>query len=125
MLYYIKMYRSFPFASDKCRVSMKNDVFKCHNVDGMVVLQNYMDILKSEPGPCTGTCQMSSDEGKQFVGIKVEEVADMREEEDPEPTTSPLIKTESAVSCLCVCVSCLAHCTDIQNFLSFSVFLSA
>jgi hypothetical protein len=70
----------------------------------MVGLQNCMDILKSEPGPCTGTYQMSSDNGNEVFGIKVEEVADIKVEKDPEPTTSPLIKTEPAVSCLCVYV---------------------
>ena len=66
-------------------------------------LQNCMDILHSEPGPCTGTCLMSSDDGSQVVGIKVVEVADLKLEEDPGPTTSPLIKTEPLVSCVCVC----------------------
>jgi hypothetical protein len=100
---------------------MKNDVFKCHNVDCMVGLQNCMDVLKSEPGPC----QMSSDDGNQVVGIKLEEVADLKPEENPGPTISPLIKTEPSVSYVSVCVSCLARCTDIQNFLSIGVFLSA
>ena len=63
-----------------------------------------MDILKSEPGSRFGTCQMSSDDGNQFVGIKVEEVTDVKEEEDPGPATSMGIKTEPAVSCVCVCV---------------------
>ena len=76
-----------------------------HDFDGMVVLQNCMDTLKSEPGQCTGTGLMSSDEGNQVVVIKVEEVMDIKAEEDPEPPTSPVIKTEPAVSCLCVCVS--------------------
>ena len=75
-----------------------------HDFDGMLVLQNCMDALKSEPVPCTGTGRMSCDDGNQVVGIKVEEVTDIKAEEDPEPTTSPLIKTEPAVSCLCVCV---------------------
>jgi len=83
---------------------MKNDVFKCHNFDGMVVLQNCMDILKSEPGPCSGTCQMSSDNGNEVTGIKVEEVTDMKEEEDPWPATSTGIGTEPAVSFFCVYV---------------------
>jgi hypothetical protein len=45
---------------------------------------------------------MSSDKGNEVFGIKVEEVADIKVEEDPVPTISPLIKTEPAVSCLCV-----------------------
>jgi len=80
----------------------------------MVVLQNCMDILQSEPGPCSGTCPMSSDNGNQVVGVKVEEVSDMKVEEDPEPTISPLIKTESAVSSLCVCVSSVIHIAQIS-----------
>jgi hypothetical protein len=80
-----------------------------------------MEILQSEPDPCTGTCLTSSDDGNQVVGIKVEEVADLILEEDPGPTTSPLIKTEQSVRCVsvlgtlhsypelpvCQCVFCL------------------
>jgi hypothetical protein len=99
-----------------------------HNFDSMIGLQNCMDMLKSEPGPCTWTYQMSSDNVNEVFGVKVEEVADIKVEEDPEPTTSPLIKTEPAVSCLCVCVCvcvcvcmcvsiCYSHSTDIQNCL--------
>jgi hypothetical protein len=57
-----------------------------------------MDILKSEPGPCSGTCQMSSDDGNEVTGVKVEEIADMKEEEDAWPETSTGIGTEPAVS---------------------------
>jgi hypothetical protein len=63
-----------------------------------------MDILKSEPGPCTGTCQISSDDGNQVSGKRGEEVTDIKVEEDPWPTTSTGIETEPAVSCMCVCV---------------------
>jgi hypothetical protein len=55
---------------------------------------------------------MSSDDGNQFVGIKVEDVTDMKEEEDPRPTTSTGIKTETAVSCMCVCV-CVRMCIEV------------
>ena len=68
----------------------------------MVDLQNCMDMLRFEIGPCAGTCQMSYDVRNEVVGIKVEKVTDIKVEEDPEPTTSPLIETEPAVSCLCV-----------------------
>jgi hypothetical protein len=86
-----------------------------HNIDGEVGLQNCMDILKSECGPCAGTYQMSSDDGNQFVDIKVEDVTDMKEEEDPWPTTSTGIKTEPAVSCVCVCV-CVRACMCIEVY---------
>jgi hypothetical protein len=73
-----------------------------HNVDGMVGLQNCLDKLKSEPGPCTDTCQPSSDDRNQVVSIKVEDIADIKVEEDPELAASTGIKTERAVSCVYV-----------------------
>ena len=74
-----------------------------------------MDILRCEPGPYTGTGLMSSDDGNQVNGIKVEEVADIKEGEDPEPTASLLIKTEPAVSCLCLCVSRFTDMAQISR----------
>jgi hypothetical protein len=73
------------------------------NIDGVVDLQNCMDILKSEPGPGTDTYQISSDNGNQVDGKRGEEVTYIKEEEDPWPATSTGIETEPAVSCLCVC----------------------
>ena len=83
-----------------------------HNVEGEVGLQNCMDILKSECSPCTGTYQMSSDDGNQFVGIKVEDVTDIKEEEDPWPATSTGIKTEPAVSCMSLFIQVYIHLTN-------------
>jgi len=82
-----------------------------HNFDGLAGLQNCMDILKSEPGSCTGTCQMSSDDGNQVVGIKVEGVTDIKVEEDPGPAKSTGIKAEHAVS-LSVCIQVYVHWTN-------------
>ena len=75
-----------------------------HNAVGVLGLQNCMDILKSEPDSSIETCQMSSDDGNQFVGIKVEDVTDVKEEEDPGPATSTGIKTEPAVSRMSSCI---------------------
>jgi hypothetical protein len=55
---------------------------------------------------------MSSDDGNQFVGIKVEDVTDMKEEEDPWPATSTGIKTEPAVSCIYLCMHVYVHWTN-------------
>ena len=82
-----------------------------HNFDGLAGLQNCMDILKSEPGSCIGTFQMSSDDGNQFVGIKVEGVTDVKEEEDPGPAKSTGIKAEHAVSSS-VCIQGYVHWTS-------------
>jgi hypothetical protein len=82
-----------------------------HNFDGMVGLQNCMDILKSEPGSCIGTCQMSSDDGNQVVGIKVEGFTDIKVEEDPGPAKSTGINAEHVVS-LPLCIQGYVHWTS-------------
>jgi hypothetical protein len=64
----------------------------------MVVLQKCMNMLKSELGSHTETCLTSSGDGNHVFGIKAEEVADIKEEDDPGPTTSAAIKTEPVVS---------------------------
>ena len=86
-----------------------------HNVEGLAGLQNCMDILKSEPGSCTGTGQMSSDDGNQFVDIKVEDVTDIEEEEDPWPETSTGIKTEPAVSFMSLFIQVYAEWTGYST----------
>jgi hypothetical protein len=60
---------------------------------------------------------MLYDDGDRVVGVKVEEVTGRKEEEDPQPATSAVIKTEPAVSCMSVCVQCYAQCTDTQSCL--------
>jgi hypothetical protein len=82
----------------------------------MFHLQNCMDKLQNESGPFTGTCVMSSDDGNQFVGVKVEDVTDIKVEEDPWPATSTGIKTEPAVSCLCVRTHTHVHTHACVNF---------
>jgi len=85
-----------------------------HNFDCVVGLQKCMRTLRIDRGPCTGTGQMSSDDANQFVGIKAEDVTDIKVEEDPWPATSTGMKTEPAVSCLflCVCVKVYVHWTN-------------
>jgi hypothetical protein len=63
-----------------------------------VVLQNCMDLLKVEPGSDSETCH----DGNQVIDIKVEEVTDIQEEEDPLRRTFTVIKTEHEVSCISV-----------------------
>jgi hypothetical protein len=74
--------------------------------DIMVVLQNCMDMLKSELYSSTEKRIMSSDEVNLVVGIKVEEVSVVKMEEDRETTSPPVIKTELPVSCMSVCIQC-------------------
>jgi protein associated with RNAse G/E len=92
-----------------------------HDFDITVVLQNCMDMLKSEPYSSTEKHIMLSDEVNEVVGIKVEEITELNEEEDGE-STSPVIKIEPPVSSISVCIQCYAR-RKIQNCLS--VCLSA
>ena len=65
----------------------------------MLVLQNCVDLRKHEPSLCGETCHTPSGDCNQVIGIKVEEVISIKEEEDPEPISFPVIKTEHEVSC--------------------------
>jgi len=81
-----------------------------HNIDGVMGLQTCMNTLRTDHGPCTGTYQISSDDGNQVTGKRGEEVTYIKVEEDPWPATSTEIEIEPAVSflcvCMCVCVPC-------------------
>jgi len=67
-------------------------------VISVVVLQNNMDLLKGEPGSSNDTCVTSVVDGYEAIGIEAEMVSNMTEEEDREPRTIPVIKTEPEVS---------------------------
>jgi hypothetical protein len=83
-----------------------------HNFKSMAFLQNCVDTQ----GSCTETCAALSGHGNQFLFVNIDEVTDIKVEEDPEPTTSALSKTGPAVSCLCVSVfiHCYSHCLSIR-----------
>jgi hypothetical protein len=72
----------------------------------------FLQICVDIHGSCTETCATLSGNGNQFLFVNIDEFADIKVEEDPEPATSALIKTEPAVSCLCmsVCIQCYSHC---------------
>jgi hypothetical protein len=49
-------------------------------------------------------CPTSAGDGNQFLFVNIEEFADMEVEEEPKPTTSPVMNTQPAVSFMpCVC----------------------
>jgi hypothetical protein len=66
----------------------------------VVVLQNDMDLLNGGLGSCNQTCVTSTLAGNEMMGIEAERVSHITEEEDQEPTTFPVIKTEPNVSCV-------------------------
>jgi len=61
-------------------------------VISVLVLQNKMDFLQSEPGSCSETSVTSP---------QVQRVSDITEEDLQERTTVAVIKTEPKVSCVC------------------------
>jgi hypothetical protein len=79
-----------------------------------VVLQNCTDTLNIEPGLCNQTYVTSSCDGTDAIDVKAEDVSNVREEQDPVPTTNA--KPE-------VCY--MSHFTDVKSpvfsFLSPSV----
>jgi hypothetical protein len=80
----------------------------------MVILQNCLDVLRGEQESCSETCSASSGDGKQFVFINVGDDTIIKQQEDPEPTTSTALKNDPVVSCMSVCIQCCAHCTDFD-----------
>jgi hypothetical protein len=62
-----------------------------------------VDLLRSDPGPCSETYLTSNDGENRGIGIKVEEFADTEEEGDPQPITFRTVRTESEVSFMSVC----------------------
>jgi hypothetical protein len=51
------------------------------------------------------------------MSVKVEEFTDVEEEEDPVPKTSPVIKTEHEVSCICVYIVIhISQISSVDNF---------
>jgi hypothetical protein len=80
-----------------------------HDFDDVVVLQNCMDMLKSEPGSSTEKHIMLSNDVNQVAGTKAEEVSVVKMEEGSETSSSFVVKTEPVVSCMFVCIECYAH----------------
>jgi hypothetical protein len=69
-------------------------------VISVMVLQNYMDLLKGKLGSSNKTCVISALDGNTVASIEVEGVSHVTEEDDQEPTTVPAIKTEPNESCV-------------------------
>jgi hypothetical protein len=75
-----------------------------HESESVVTLQNCTANLRDESGLFSGTCSTSSEDGNQFIFVKVEEASvefEPEVKEDPWPSTSEIIQPEPAVSCVC------------------------
>ena len=74
---------------------------------GVVVLQNGMDLLRGELGSSSKTCVTSTVDGNEVTGVADERVCVIKEEENQEAWTVPVIKTEPKVSCVPVVSVCI------------------
>ena len=81
----------------------------------MVLLQNCVDLRSGE----VGLHASSSDIGNEVIRVQVEGISDVTEEENQEPMTSSLIRTDPGVGVMSV--ECLACFIGIQNCLSVSI----
>jgi hypothetical protein len=79
----------------------------------MVILQNCLDVLRGEHESFTETCSASSADGKQFVFVNVDDDDGViKQQEDPETSTSTAINNDPLVSCVSVCIVCYIVCTS-------------
>ena len=81
----------------------------------MVLLQNCVDLRIGE----LGLCATSSAIGNEVIRVQVEGISDVTEEENQEPMTSSLIRTDPGVCAMSA--ECLACFIGIQNCLSVSL----
>jgi hypothetical protein len=59
-----------------------------------------LDVLRGEQQSCAETCSESRGDGKQFVFVNVHDDIVIKQQEDPEPTTSAAKKKYPVVSCM-------------------------
>ena len=81
----------------------------------MVLLQNCVDLRSGE----LGLRVTSSEVGNEVIHVQVEGVSNLKEEENQEPMTSSLIRTDPGVGVMSV--ECRACFIGIQNCLSVSL----
>jgi hypothetical protein len=71
-----------------------------YSMTGMGVLQESVDLERCVPGPHSETYPTSPHDAYQAMNIKVEDVSEIKEEEDPIPVSFPAVKAEHEVSWL-------------------------
>ena len=81
----------------------------------MVLLQNCVDLRSGE----LRLRAASSEVGNEVIRVQVKGISDVTEEENKEPMTSSLIRTDPGVCVMSV--ECLACFIGIQNCLSVSL----
>ena len=85
----------------------------------MVLLQNCVDLRSGE----LGLCATSSEVGNEVIHVQVEGISDVTEEENQEPMTSSLIRTDPGVGVMSVVSSMLHRYPELPVCLSISLSL--
>jgi len=66
-----------------------------------------MDLLRGELGSSSKTCVTSTVDGNEVTGVEGERICVIKEEENQEAWTIPVIKKEPKVSCVPVVSVCI------------------
>jgi hypothetical protein len=82
----------------------------------VVLLQNCMDLRSGELGSHSGMCATSAEVGNEVISVQFEGVTEVTGQEDCEPMTSSLIRTDPGVGFMSV--ECLARFMVIKICLS-------
>jgi hypothetical protein len=92
---------------------MKVYSIPCHEkiLKTVVVLQNCINLPNDAPGSHSETCCA----GVEFINVKVEEMTDIEDDESPVSISSPAIKGEHEVSC--VCAYFVIHTSQISSII--------
>jgi hypothetical protein len=102
----VNVYMALVTSLMQCKMFIVNCVLfhvkREHSQDcnSMMVLQDCVDVVKSDPGSCNEACSESSDDGNQVYGIKIEDDTDIKEEDGPEQIKSSVTGTRSEVNCM-------------------------
>jgi len=84
-----------------------------------MVLQNYMGVVKAEPGSCSEQCVTSSHGEDQVKDVKFEDDVVIEEVEDPLPVIDQVIQSEHEVGFVCVSIiKKVSHTFRILQYLS-------
>ena len=84
----------------------------------MELLQNCVDLRSGEIGLCA-----TSEVGNEVIHVQVEGISDVTEEENQEPMTSSLIRTDPGVGVMSVVSSMLHRYPELPVCLSISLSL--
>ena len=83
----------------------------------VVVLQNSMDLLNSEPVSPNESCVTSALDGNELIGIEAGRLSDISEVADQETTIIPAIKAEPNISSIPVVSVIYIFISSIHNCL--------